>query len=92
MTGPYAAQMNIEALIEQARGPEDADPFAEPMFLERFAALVRAQALDEAARVCVTTGDVAADMYGFDAECISTAEMCAAAIRAIAATKQQAQP
>lgn len=44
--------MNIRALIEEARGPEDAAPFAEPMFLDRFATLVRAQALEEAARVC----------------------------------------
>lgn len=51
----------LEALIEEARGPEGADPFKEPMFLARFAALVRAAALDEAAAVCVEYGAAWAD-------------------------------
>lgn len=44
--------MNIERLITEAYGPDGVDPFEEPMFLARFAALVRAQALEEAEHLC----------------------------------------
>lgn len=92
MTGPYAAQMNIEAIAREAGfyvGESDYGPFIEveeglgacSELLERFAALVRAQALEESARVCEASHP---PLDG-------SAQWMADAIRAIAATKQQAQ-
>ena len=59
------------------RGEIDADDM-----LARFAALVAAAERERCAKVCESTGEVAADMYGDGVECLTTASMCAATIRA----------
>jgi hypothetical protein len=87
MTGPYAAQM-IEALAREAGMSADLGRWYSNTFdpldsqdvstehLERFAALVRAAALEEAARLIDQTWQKTPAEY-------------AAAIRAIAATKPE---
>jgi len=44
-----------------------------------------AEVIEQCARVAIKAGDTAADMYGVGAECITTAELAAEAIRALAA-------
>lgn len=51
--------------------------------LERFAAAVRRDALEEAAKTAESMGPIMCDSYGDGAECIATADACAEAIRAL---------
>lgn len=73
--------MNIEALAREAGGspPDQRRNFWEflPEALTRFAALVRAQALDDAARVCEETATCLLPPGSF------LSERCAAAVRAL---------
>ena len=82
MNGPYAAQMSIEALsikaVEACGGA-----YGDAPHVAKILALVRAHALEEAARVCE---DRATEYCGFTEE-ESASQACAAAIRAIAAAK-----
>jgi len=50
--------------------------------LQRFADLVAAAEREACAQVCERLGPVLAERYGSGAECISTADECAAEIRA----------
>lgn len=54
--------------------------FNSPHELERFADLI----IERCAKICEVTGLMCADIYGDGAECISTANECAAAILALA--------
>ena len=83
--------MTIDEIIKLAR---EADPFGEhgrlyqvaeltPETLARFAALVRNEALEEAAGVCIETGST----KGSCDAAFDIADACAAAIRAM---KEQA--
>jgi len=76
--------MDIEKLARDAGLTADVVrdmPWLTITFLPQFAEAVRRETAEEAAKVAEQTGQIAADMYGDGAECLSTADLCAAAIR-----------